>query len=327
LKAVLPYRPDRGPDPRLGEAADPAAGAGEVLVAVRAAGLNRADLLQLRGRYPPPSGESEIPGLEAAGEILALGTGVAGWRVGDRVAALLAGGGQAERVAVPAGQLLPIPDGWSDEAAAALPEAALTSWTNLVAEGGLAAGGTVLVAGATSGVGTFAVQLARELGATVLAAGREISRLEALRPLGAAELLELDGDLPERVRAVTGGRGTDLVLDLVGGDRLPGLLAALAPRGRLVLVGLMAGATAKIDLGLVLGRRLTIVGSVLRSRSREEKAALVSGFREFAAPRLAARRLEPRVDRVFPFDRVAEAYRYLEEGRPLGKVVLRIGGG
>ena len=323
MKSVLPYRPGLGPEPRLGEIADPVAAPGEVLLAVRAAGLNRADLLQLRGHYPPPPGESEVPGLEAAGEILALGAEVEGWRVGDHAAALLAGGGQAERVAVPAGQLLEIPADWSVEAAAALPEAALTSWTNLVVEGRLAAGQVVLISGATSGVGTFAVQLARELGATVIAAGRDLGRLERLRELGAAGRIELGDGLPERVRSVAAGRGADLVLDLVGGEHLPLLLEALAPRGRLVLVGLMAGRRAEIDLGTLLARRLTLVGSVLRSRDRAEKAELVRGFRDFAAPRLTAGRLAPRIDRVFPFEEAAEAYRYLEHGRPLGKVVLR----
>jgi putative PIG3 family NAD(P)H quinone oxidoreductase len=324
LNSVLPYRPRSGPEPRLGEVAEPVAAPGEVLLAVRAAGLNRADLLQLRGHYPPPPGESEVPGLEAAGEIVALGAGVDGWRVGDRAAALLAGGGQAERVAVPAGQLIEIPPGWSFETAAALPEAALTSWTNLVVEGRLAAGQVVLISGATSGVGTFAVQLARELGAEVIAAGRDAGRLERLRELGAGELVELGEGLGQRVRTVTAGRGADLVLDLVGGEHLPLLLAALAPRGRLILVGLMAGRSAEIDLGTLLARRLTLVGSVLRSRDREEKAELVRGFVGFAAPRLTAGRLEPRIDRVFPFAQVAEAYRYLEHGRPLGKVVLRL---
>ena len=219
MRAVLPWRAGSSPTPELEELPEPIPAAGEVLIAVRAAALNRADLLQLRGAYPPPAGESEIPGLEAAGEIVALGSGVEGWKAGEAVAALLAGGGLAERVAAPAGQLMPRPAGWSWEQAAALPEAALTAWTNLVVEGGLHAGETVLVTGATSGVGTFAVQLARELGARVFAAARERERLERLRPLGAEELIELGDGLPEAVRRATQGRGVDLVLDLVGGAR------------------------------------------------------------------------------------------------------------
>jgi putative PIG3 family NAD(P)H quinone oxidoreductase len=307
----------------LVEVPDPVPGAGEVLISIRATALNRADLLQLRGAYPPPPGESEVPGLEAAGVIAALGPGVVGPRVGDEVAALLAGGGHAELVAAPVGQTLPRPPGWSWEQAAALPEGALTAWTNLVAEGGLAAGETVLVAGATGGMGTSMVQLGAELGARVLAAARDPERLERLRPLGASETLRLDDDLPDRVRRATGGRGADLAIDLVGGPHLPRLLRALAERGRLVVVGLMAGREASIDLGLLLRRRLQIVGSVLRPRPRVEKARLVAEFFAFAAPALAAGRLAPIVDRVYAFDRIGEAYGHLDRGRPFGKVVVR----
>ena len=324
MRALIPA-PGDDPSPRVGDRPEPVAARGEVVLAVRATALNRADLLQLRGLYPPLAGESEVPGLEAAGEIVALGEGVAGWRVGDRAAALLAGGGHAERVAVPAGQLLAIPGDWSCEEAAALPEAAITSWVNLVDEGTLRAGESVLVAGATSGVGTFAVPLAKALGARVLAAGRDRERLAVARELGADALLELGPALPEAARAATGGRGVELVLDLVGGAHLAEHLAALAPRGRLVLVGLMAGATATLDLAAVLRRRLVIRGSVLRSRSRDEKARLVAAFLAFAAPRLARRELVPRIDRVFAFDEIAAAYDYLARGRPLGKVVVRVG--
>ena len=327
MRAVLPASGPGGDGvPRLGEVPDPVAGPGEVLLEVRATAINRADLLQLRGRYPPPDGESEVPGLEAAGSIMAVGPGVAGWREGDAAAALLAGGGHAERVAVPVGQLLPVPSGWSFEEAAALPEAALTAWTNLVAEGALAAGRAVLISGATGGVGTASVQLARELGARVLAAGREPERLERLRALGADEVFTLGEELPARVRAATGGRGVDLVLDLIGGAHFTRLLAALAPRGKLVLVGLVAGARAELELDLVLRRRLTLIGSVLRSRDRTEKAALVADFLAFAAPRLAARRMVPVVERVLELESIAAAYALLERGRPFGKVVVRLPG-
>ena len=189
-----------------------------------------------------------------------------GWKVGDRVMALLGGGGHAERVAVPAGQLLRVPESLSWAEAAAVPEAALTAWTNLVAEGGLAAGETVLIPGASGGVGSFAVQLAHQLGATVVAAGRDLERLEPLRALGADHLLRDDDELPEHLREAA-GRGADLVFDPVSGERLPSHLAALSQGGRLVLVGLMAGARANIDLALVLRRRLRVIGSVLRSRA------------------------------------------------------------
>ena len=309
--------------PRLGlvELPDPAPGPGEVLVRVRATALNRADLLQVRGRYPPPPGESPVPGLECAGEVLASGEGAHRPR-GQRVMALLAGGGHAELVAVPVGQLLPLPDGLSFAEGAAIPEAGVTAWTNLVVEGGLREGETVLIAGAASGVGTFAVQLARELGARVLVAGRSRERLERLLPLGAAATLPLDEELPRAAAEATAGAGVDLVLDLVGGPGIAHRLAALRPEGRLVLLGLLAGASATLDLGALLRRRLRLIGSVLRSRPRPEKAALVSAFGAFALPRLADGRLRPVIDRVLPFDEIARAYAELEAGGVLGKIVL-----
>jgi putative PIG3 family NAD(P)H quinone oxidoreductase len=322
MRAVLPTSERQ---PVLGDLPDPIPASGEVLVEVAAAGLNHADLLQLRGQYPPPPGESAVPGLECAGTISALGEGVAGWTVGERVMALLGGGGLATRVAVPVGQLMRVPATLSWVEAGAIPEAGLTAWTNLVAEGDLKAGETVLVTGATGGMGTMFVQLGRELGARVLAAGRSLERLEPLRALGAAELLTLDDTLPGRVREATGGRGADLVADLVGGRDLGLRIAALAPRGRLLLLGLLAGGRAELDLGPILSRRLRLIGSVLRARSRAEKAELVAGFAAFALPRLADGRLRPVVDRVLPFDRAAEAFAALEEGGVSGKIVLEVG--
>jgi putative PIG3 family NAD(P)H quinone oxidoreductase len=325
MRAVLPVTdPFDHPRPRLGDLPDPAAGPGEVLLAVRAAGLNRADLLQLRGLYPPPPGESEVPGLECAGVVETVGEEVAGWAPGDRAMALVAGGAHAERAAVPAGQLMPIPEGMSFVEAAAIPEAGLTAWTNLVAEGGLAAGEAVVISGANGGVGSFAVQLAHRLGARVIAAGRDRDRLAPLAGLGAAALVTLGDDLPEQVRAAAGGRGADLALDLVGGEHTPRLLAALAPRGRLVLVGVIAGPRAAIDLADLLRRRLRLVGSVLRSRPRPEKAGLVAAFADFALPRLADGRLRPVVDRVLPFERIDQAYAALAAGGVAGKVVVEM---
>jgi putative PIG3 family NAD(P)H quinone oxidoreductase len=321
LRAVHPYAAGTA-GIRLAELPDPEPGEGEVLLRVRATALNRADLLQMRGRYPPPAGESEVPGLEAAGEVLELGEGVTGWQPGDRVAALLAGGGQAELVAAPAGQLLRVPDGWSFEEAAALPEVALTAWTNLVVEGRLRAGETVLVAGATSAVGSYAVELARALGARVVAAGRERGRTARLLERGAEAAVTFD-ELPAALEPIA-PEGVDLVIDLVGGEHLPTLLTSLASRGRLVLVGLMAGARAELDLALVLRERLEIRGSVLRPRSRHEKAELVAGFLAFAAERLARSELLPAIDRVFGFDRIADAYAHLERGRPFGKILVQV---
>lgn len=327
MLAVLPSD-DHRPIPRVGEVPDPVPGPGEILVEVEAAGVNHAELLQVRGLYPPPPGESEVPGLECAGRVAGdprvevPGT----WQPGARVMALLAGGGHATRVAVPAGQLMPLPGNLSSVQGGAIPEAGLTAWTNLVAEGGLQPGETVLITGASGGVGSFAVQLARELGARVLAAGRNRDRLEMLRELGIDEICLEGASLPQQVRDATGGRGVDLVLDLVSGPHFPEHLAALRDKGRLVLVGAVAGARAEIELSSLLRRRLRITGSVLRPRSREEKARLVADFIAFALPRLKDGRLRPVVDRVVPFERAPEAYRALAQGGVFGKVVLDMSG-
>lgn len=325
MLAILPWRLEISGAIAVGEVPAPEPGPGEVRIRVVAAGLNRADLLQMRGQYPPPPGASSIPGLECAGVVDRLGVGVEGFRIGDRVMALLAGGGQGESVAVPAGQLMPVPANLTLEEAAAIPEAALTAWTNLVVEGQLLAGEKVLVTGATSGIGTFAVQLIRELGGQAIAAARSAERLERLRELGVEHLVALDADYPKRVRAATGGKGVELVLDLVAGEWLAPTLECMAERGRLILVGLTAGRKVELDLGLLLRRRLQIVGSVLRARPVEEKAELVRAFAEFGLPRLADGRLRPVVDRVFALAAAAQAYAYLEHERPLGKVVLLCG--
>ena len=317
MRAVAPVGEPPEFQPRLVEVADPRPAADEVLVEVRATALNRADLLQLRGHYPPPPGEPESPGLECAGVVLETGAGVEGWAVGDRVMALLGGGGHAQRVAVPAGQLMAVPESLSWAEAGAVPEAALTAWTNLVA------GETVVVAGASGGVGSFTVQLAHQLGATVVAAGRDLARLEPLRELGADHLVLDDDELPAALRRLTGG-GAHLVFDTVSGDRLASHLQALETRGRLVLVGLMAGASAEIDLARVLRSRLRIIGSVLRSRPRSEKASLVAAFRDFAEERLADGRLRPLVHQRLPFESIAEAYAAMRRGRLLGKIVVEI---
>jgi len=322
---ALVYQPDRRqPELALGEVEEPRPRAGEVLLRVRATALNRADLMQVRGLYPPPPGESGVPGLEAAGEIEALGEGVEGWRAGQRAMALLGGGGHAEKVAVPVGQLLPIPERLSFEQGAAIPEVGVTAWTNLVHEGHLAAGETVLITAAASGVGSFAVQLAHQLGARVLVAGRSLERLQPLLALGAERALLLGSGLPERVHEATAGAGVDLVLDLVGGEALPHHLGCLREGGRLVLIGLLGGSNAMLDQSRFMRRRLRLVGSVLRSRPRPEKARLVKAFGELALPLLADGTLRPVIDRVAPFEQIAEAYRALEEGGVLGKIVLRL---
>ncbi|HSG41159.1 MAG TPA: NAD(P)H-quinone oxidoreductase [Thermoanaerobaculia bacterium] len=321
MRAVLPPVDKDHPVPRVGIVPDPVPEVGEVLVAVEAAGLNHADVLQLRGHYPPPAGESDIPGLECSGVVLESEKG-SPWQPGARVMALTGGGAHATRAAIPLGQLMPLPDNLSFIEGAAIPEAAITAWTNLVAEGGLQAGETVLVTGATGGMGSFAAQLARELGARVLAAGRSWERRELLRELGIEEVCLEGANLGGQVREATGGRGVDLVIDFTAGPGLDGHLAAMAEGGRLVLVGLVAGRKAEVDLGVVMRRRLRVIGSVLRSRSREEKARLVADFSAFALPRLREGRLRPVVDRVFPLERATEAYRDLERGGAFGKIIL-----
>lgn len=324
MRALLPF--DRHcSEPCLGEVPDPVPGAGEVLVEVRATALNRADLLQMKGLYPPPAGESAVPGLECSGVVVGVGEGTGSWVKGQKVMALLAGGGHAERVVVPVGQLMPIPENLDFEQAAALPEACLTAWTNLIVEGGLAAGETVLVTAAASGIGTMVCQMARELGARVIAAGRSLERLEPLRELGACHLVELGSELPAAVSAATGGRGADLVFDMVGGPHFAEHVAALAPRGRLILVGLLAGSRAELPLDLVLRQRLRLAGSVLRPRSRAEKAELVASFAAWGLPRLADGRLRPVIDRVLPFDQLPEAYLQMAAGGVLGKIVVQVG--
>lgn len=302
---------------------EPRPGPGEVLIGVRATALNRADLLQMRGLYPPPAGESAVPGLECAGVVLACGPSADRFRAGDRVMALLAGGGHATRVVAPEGQLMPVPQALDFAAAAGVAEVALTAWTNLVYEGRLERGQSVLITAAASGVGSFAVQVARELGARVVAAGRSLERLEKLRALGADELVELGPGLAQRIRRVSAG-GVDLVLDLVGGPEFGELLGSVRDRGRIVLVGVLGGSHATIDLGQLLRRRLRLVGSVLRGRSRAEKAGLIASFAEFGLARLADGRLRPVIDDVLPFSEVAEAYRRLDAGGVLGKLVLEV---
>ncbi len=304
---------------------DPIAGEGEILVEIAATALNHADLHQLQGNYPPPPGESEIPGLECSGTIAALGPGVdpASFPVGSRGMALLAGGGHAQRVAVPVGQWMPIPASLSFVEAAALPEAALTAWTNLVAEGEVQAGESVLISGAAGGMGSFAVQIARELGARVFATGRDPERLARVAELGVEVVLEHEQS--EQIRALTDGRGVDLVLDFVGGRGFAERVGLLRRQGRAILIGTSAGRESTLDLGVILGRRLRIVGSTLRPRSRAEKAQRVRDFWSFAAARVEDGRLRAIVDRTLPFEAIAEGYRALADfraARPFGKIVV-----
>jgi putative PIG3 family NAD(P)H quinone oxidoreductase len=306
------------------ERSDPVAGEGEVLIRVAGAGVNRPDVLQRIGAYPPPKGASDIPGLEVSGTIAAVGRGVSGWRVDDQVCALVTGGGYATLCVAPAPQCLPVPTAVDLVAAAALPEACFTVWTNVFDRGRLRAGDTLLVHGGTSGFGTTAIQLAVARGVTVLATAGSDDKCRACEDLGAKQAINYrTADFVEAVRELTDGTGVDVVLDMVGGSYVARNLSALAVDGRLVLIGLMEGANlAEIDLRLVLGRRLTLTGSTLRPRTVEEKGRIAAALRTEVWPLYERRAVGPVVDRILPLAEAAEAHRVMEAGAHVGKIVL-----
>ncbi|WP_336921633.1 NAD(P)H-quinone oxidoreductase [Aquipuribacter sp. SD81] len=313
------------------EVPEPEPGPGEVVVQVAAAGVNRADLLQRQGRYDPPAGTPRWPGLEVSGEVVALGEGVGGPgapAVGDQVCALLDGGGYAERVAVRAGQVVPVPDGVDVVAAAALAEVAATVHSNVVSTArggaGLRAGEVFLVHGATSGIGTFATQLAAALGARAVATAGSPEKVERAAGFGAEAVLDYRrDDLAARLRELTDGQGVDVVLDPVGARYLGLHVEAMAVGGRLVVIGLMGGTTAELDLARLLRRRLTVHGSTLRARPWQEKAEICADVVRDVWPLVAAGRVRPVVDRVLPLADAAEAHRVLEAGEHVGKVLLQ----
>ena len=323
--------------PELGFATEPrpCAGVGELLLDVAGAGVNPADLLQVRGLYPPPPGVPAWPGLEVSGRVVEVGPDVEGWAVGDDVVALLAGGGYAEQVAVPATQALPAPTGVDLVDAAALPEAVCTAWSNLVDVGRLAEGDTVLVHGGSGGVGHVAVQLALALGARVVttAGGPDrVARVAALAPdtTRSGALVVVDHrseDFVERVRAVTDGRGADVVLDVVGAAYLGRNVEVLTTGGRLVVIGLQKGRRAELDLGTLLSRRASVHGTTLRSRPVAEKAAIVAAVREHVWPLVADGSVRAVVHARVPFADAARAHALLAEGGVFGKVVLDVAGG
>ena len=304
---------------------DATAGPGEVLVEVVATAVNRADVLQRRGFYEPPPGASPYPGLECSGRIAALGDGVEGWSVGDEVCALLSGGGYASLVAVPAGQLLPVPDGVSLVEAAALPEVVCTVWSNVFQLAALQPGELLLVHGGTSGIGTMAIQLAVRHGARVLCTVGSPEKAARAEQLGAERAIRYrDEDFVEVVRALTGGQGVDVVLDNMGASYLPRNVAALAVGGRLVVIGMQGGVKGELDLGALLGKRASVHATSLRARPASEKAAIVAAVREQVWPALAAGEVRPVVDRVLPLDEAAEAHRVLEGSTHVGKILLAV---
>lgn len=311
----------------LGEAPQPSPAADEVLVKVYATAVNRADLLQRRGLYPPPPGASEILGLEAAGEIAAVGNRVNDWHAGDRVFCLLAGGGYARYVAVHHKMLLPIPLDWTFEQAAAVPEVFYTAFVNLFSEGRLRSGEIALIHAGASGVGTAAIQLARRAGALVIVTAGSESKITRCQNLGANHGINYnEEDFAERVMKLTNGAGVDLVLDCVGAKYLTKNLAVLNSKGRLVLIGLLSGGQAAIDLANILRKRIRVIGSVLRSRPLEEKIGITKSFRRFVLPLFENDQFTPVIDSVYAWTEVNQAHDYVAGNRNIGKVVLRVSG-
>ncbi|EPD56131.1 MULTISPECIES: NAD(P)H-quinone oxidoreductase [Streptomyces] len=305
------------------EVPDPVAGEGEVLVEVVAGAVNRADILQRQGFYDPPPGSSRYPGLECSGRIAALGPGVSGWAVGDEVCALLAGGGYAEKVAVPAGQLLPVPKGLDLKQAAALPEVVCTVWSNVFMIAQLRPGETLLVHGGSSGIGTMAIQLAKAVGAKVAVTAGTAQKLERCAALGADILINYkEQDFVEEVRKATDGAGADVILDNMGAKYLDRNLQALATSGRLAIIGMQGGIKGELNIATLLNKRAAISATSLRARPLGEKAAIVAAVREHVWPLIDGGHVRPVVDREVPMSDAAAAHRVVEESGHVGKVLL-----
>src|SRR5579863_4929463 len=310
---------------RLAKRPVPSPAEGEVLVRVAAAGVNRPDVMQRQGHYPPPPGASDLPGLEVAGEIAALGPKVSGLAVGDRVTTLLSGGGYAEYAVAAAPLCLPVPEGMSFVAAAAIPETYFTVWTNLFDRGRCRAGDYVLVHGGTSGIGTTAIQLARERGAHVLATAGSPEKARICEKLGAIRGVDYKTeDFVAVVRSATNGRGVDVILDIVGGSYLERNMEAAAVEGRIVVISTMGGTRAELRLTPLMLKRLTLTGSTLRSRTVAQKAAVDAAVRENIWPLLVAGRARPIIHKTFPLAQASEAHRLMESSSHIGKIVLTI---
>ncbi|WP_306184661.1 NAD(P)H-quinone oxidoreductase [Streptomyces sp. MK5] len=305
------------------EVPDPVPGEGEVLVDVVASAVNRADILQRQGFYDPPPGASRYPGLECSGRIAALGPGVSGWAVGDQVCALLAGGGYAEKVAVPAGQLLPVPESVDLRQAAALPEVTCTVWSNVFMVAHLRPGETFLVHGGSSGIGTMAIQLAKAVGAKVAVTAGTKDKLDYCSELGADILINYrEQDFVEEIKRATDGAGADVILDNMGAKYLDRNVRALAVSGRLAIIGMQGGVKGELNIGALMSKRAAITATSLRARPVGEKAAVVAAVREHVWPLLADGNVRPVVDREMPMNDAAAAHRVVEESGHIGKVLL-----
>jgi putative PIG3 family NAD(P)H quinone oxidoreductase len=327
MRAILTREPGDETVLYVGDAPSPALGANDLRIRVRATAVNRADLMQRQGFYPPPPGASPILGLECAGEVIELGAAVHGFARGQRVMALLSGGGYAEEAVVHHGSAIPVPDALSDEEAGAFPEVFLTAFSNLFMRrlGDLGPGETALVHGGGGGVGTAAIRLLREAGHVVLVTAGSDEKCRRCEELGATAAINYQTeDFAARARELTEGRGVDVVLDHIGARYLAANLRALASGGRLVLIGLMGGAHGEISLADLLIRRVAVIGSTLRTRPVDEKARIVAGFRERFGAALAAGRLRPVVDRVMSFEQAADAHRLMQSSAHFGKIVLRL---
>jgi putative PIG3 family NAD(P)H quinone oxidoreductase len=323
VKAIVVREPG-GPEAlEYAEAPDPEVGPDEVLLDVTATAVNRADLLQRQGHYDPPPGASAVIGLECSGTVAAVGSSVAGHRVGDQVCALLSGGGYATRVAVPAGQVMPVPDGVDLVTAAALPEVAATVWSNVMMVAGLGSGDVFLVHGGAGGIGTFAIQLGAALGARVLTTGGSPEKLAFCTSLGADVTIDYRRqDFVEVVREATDGHGADVILDNMGAAYLGRNVSALALEGRLVVIGMQGGTKGELDLGALMRKRAAIVATTLRARPVAEKSAICRAVTEHVWPLVADGTIKPVVDTTMPLAEAAEAHRRMESGGHIGKIVL-----
>jgi putative PIG3 family NAD(P)H quinone oxidoreductase len=307
------------------ERSRPVAGAGHLLIQVAAAGVNRPDVMQRQGKYPPPPGASDIPGLEVSGTIVDVGADVRGWHTGQQVCALVSGGGYAEFCAAPAPQCLPIPRGVSLTVAAAIPETFFTVWTNVFERGRLGPGESILIHGGSSGIGTTAIQLSRALGSRVFATAGSAEKCAACESLGAEKAINYrEADFVTAIREATGGRGVNVVLDMVGGDYLPRNIECLAMEGRLVQIGQLGGPKSQINMIPVLQRRLWITGSTLRARSIAEKGAIARAVHERVWPLLESGAIRPVIHTTFPLRQAADAHRLMESSEHIGKIVLTV---